>query len=230
MDHRDAMNTARRSRHQNGARRSRRREPRLQPRVPNCPSRRTLLRPEGRAPNPSRHARILPLCREPSASQRVSADSWLAVPEGRRRKLAGGKTARAGAAPGCRARRAMPQRGIGESFWIGSPAPSPPPLVASDRSNCQGLPGIPDYFFDAPLGHRATRDGFRGRCPLARSCPRLISSGVPPGRPTCSHALKLDTDGAGRALQTRSVAVPSPGVHRVSVVSIPASTAATRTR
>ena len=162
--------------------------------------------------------------------KRIAADAWLLVPEGRRRKLAGGKPARAGAAPGCHARRAMPQRGIGERFWIGHPHPSPPPLVASDRSNCERLAGIPDYFFEAPLGHRATHHGFRGRRPLARTCPRLISSGVPPGRPTCSHALNLDTDGAGRALQTRSVAVLALCVHPISVVTIPVSTLPPRTR
>ena len=44
MNHRDTMNTEWTGRSRSGARRSRRRKPRLQLHVPNCPARRTLLR------------------------------------------------------------------------------------------------------------------------------------------------------------------------------------------
>ena len=37
-------------------------------------------------------------------------------------------------------------------------------------------------FFDAPLGHGTTSRAFRGLRPLPRTCPRLISCGVPPGQ------------------------------------------------
>ena len=159
-------------------------------------------------------------CRCPGshqALQRIAADAWLLVPEGRRRKLAGGKPARAGAAPGCHATRTMPQRGIGEAIWVSRCKASPPPLVVSGRSNRRRSSGIPDHFFDAPLGHRATRDGFRGQRPLPRTCPRLISFGVPPGRQPCGDA--------GLAFQTRSVAAPPLCVHRASVGLAAVSTA-----
>ena len=42
--------------------------------------------------------------------------------------------------------------------------------------------GDTGIFFDAPLGHDSIPRANRGRQPLARSCPRLISCGVPPGR------------------------------------------------
>ena len=130
----------------------------------------------------SRAASIFPLRCQSSDHRRIVADAVLFVPEGHRRRLAGGKLAPAGAAPGCHAKRAMPQRGIGEVFGVVRPTASPPPLVASGRSSRQRSASVPGQFFDAPLGHGGTRHGFRGRRPLLRTCPRLISSGVPPGR------------------------------------------------
>ena len=184
-----SCSTERRSRSQSGARRSRRSEPRLPPQASNCPAWGTLLRPEGRAPNSSRHAKIFPL-RWPSWEHRgIVGGAWLFVPEGRRRKLAGGKLASAGAAPGCPARRAMPRRGIEEVSGVAHAAAFPPPLVAAEQSDRQRATSLPGCFFDAPLGQGGTRHGFRGRRPLARTCPRLISSGVPPGRETGGHAL-----------------------------------------
>ena len=137
----------------------------------------------------SRAVRSLPSCWQPSDHRRISADAWLLVPEGRRRKLTGGKPAPAGAAPGCPAERAMPRRGIGEVFGVARPAAAPPPLAASGRSGRQRSVRIQAHFFDAPLGHGATRHGFRGRRPQARTCPRLISCGVPPGRKPGGRAL-----------------------------------------
>ena len=197
------MNTERRSRSQSGARRSRRREPRLQPQVSNCPAWRTLLRPEGRAPNSSRHAKIFPLRWQSSDHREIVTDAWLLVPEGLRRRLAGGKLAPAGAAPGCPAKRTMPQRGIEEVFGVAHAVAFPPPLVAAGQSDRQRATSIPGYFFDAPLGHGTTRHDFRGRRPLARTCPRLISSGVPPGREPGGRAL---TQGNHR----RELGVPNP--------------------
>ena len=133
----------------------------------------------------------------------------LNVPEGLRRKLAGGKPAAAGVAPGCRAQRSMPQRGIGEALGIGRPATSPAPLASSGRSKAHHSADIPDCFFDAPR-HRATPAHLRGPRPLARTCPRLISFGVPPGRQPCGDAAV--------AFQTRSIATSPLFVPRVSAV------------
>ena len=85
--------------------------------------------------------------------RRIAVAAWLLVPEGRRRKLAGGKPASAGAAPGCRGKRDLPQRGIGEAFWAvrrrGQVGPTatvrhPGPFLrcpAGARSHSSPLPG-----------------------------------------------------------------------------------------
>ena len=136
----------------------------------------------------ARAGRILPLHRQPSDHRKMAAAAWFFVPEGRRRKLAGGKPAPAGAAPGYHAECGMPQRGIGEVFGVAHLGASPPPLVASGRSDRRPSPHIPGHFFDAPPGHGGIQHGFRGRRPLARTGPRLISSGVPLGRKPGGHA------------------------------------------
>ncbi len=171
------------------------------------------------AANSSPAARIWPCRWQPSDHRRSAADACLLVPEGRRRKLAGGKPAPADAAPGCHAERAMPRRGIGEVFAVSHPAASPPSLVASGRSGSQRLASVPGHFFDAPLGHGAIRHRFRGAASAGADLPpQLISSGVPPGREPRGHALPMETTGAGIAFPTRLVAAPPPCVHRVSVV------------
>ena len=100
----------------------------------------------------------------------ILANDWLFVPAGRRRKLAGGKPAQ----------RARPPV---------APLDGPCPSGASKKNSAASSPqhfrphGSPRaFFFDAPLGHGVGWHGFRGRRPLGRTCPRLISSGVPPGR------------------------------------------------
>ena len=79
---------------------------------------RLVLRAHRRAPGRILAARedfpVVPAASSPS--QRIAVAAWLLVPEGRRRKLAGGKPASAGAAPGCGVKRDMPQRGIEEAF------------------------------------------------------------------------------------------------------------------
>ena len=89
------------------------------------------------------------------------------VPERRQRTLAGGKSARADVAPGWGGKRAVPRRGIGEKF---------PTSLARTFLSRRGA------FFDAPPGHESITSGNRGRRPLPRTCPRLMSCGVPPGR------------------------------------------------
>ena len=196
------MNTARRSRNPRSAAVSAEDQPQ-RPRdlVGTHWIRRRSLRPTGCGwcsahtaalrEKPSRAARILPLRWQPSDHRRMAADASLLVPEGHRRKLAGGKPAAAGAAPGCHANRGLPQRGIGEVFSVAHPAAPPSPLVAAGRSGRQRSTRVPGQFFDAPLGHGATRHRFRGRRPLTRTCPRLISSGVPPGREPGGRSLTM---------------------------------------
>ena len=95
--------------------------------------------------------------------------------------------------------RAMPQRGSGET----SRAPGTQRLATVRRRPMRGWPTrrpadrrrvskSPAYFFDAPLGHGEFSQSFRGLRPLPRSCPRLISCGVPPGRDRCRPSTPND--------------------------------------
>ena len=79
----------------------------------------------------------LPDRRRPSAHGGIDPGDRLLVPEGHRRKLAGGKTAPAGAAPGWRTKRAMPQRGIGEVFRAACSQIPGQSLLASRRTGNQ---------------------------------------------------------------------------------------------
>ena len=92
------------------------------------------------------------------------------VPEGRRRKLAGGKAAPADAAPGNRAawlraptghRRKWPEATRGGGNVAGR---TPPKTSSMPRRGMDHLAAQP------------------GAAPATRACPRLISCGVPPGR------------------------------------------------
>ena len=88
-----------------------------------------------------------------SPPRRIAVAASLLVPEGRRRKLAGGKPASAGAASGYRVKRDLPQRGIGAAFWAvrrrGQVGPTamvrhPGPFLrcpAGARSHSSPLPG-----------------------------------------------------------------------------------------
>ena len=100
----------------------------------------------------------------------VRTDTPGPVPEGRRRRLAGGKSAPADAAPGYRAaslraptghRRKWPEAtaGRGNAAVQATPKTSSMPRWGMDRSAAQP-----------------------GAAPAERACPRLISCGVPPGR------------------------------------------------
>ena len=105
----------------------------------------------------------------------------VSVPEGRRRRLAGGKSAPADAAPGNRA------------AWLRAPAGH-----RRNEPGCGPIAGDPigprrrvvaellrggrrQKLLRCPSGAWPVRRGNRGPRPLARACPRLISSGVPPG-------------------------------------------------
>ena len=105
-----------------------------------------------------------------------------AVPEGRRRRLAGGKSAAADAAPG------------NGHEWLHAPAGHrrnyPRCWASTGGSTCprrRAVAGMleedsPEEFLRCPAGARLVRRDHRGPRPLTRACPRLISCGVPPGR------------------------------------------------
>ena len=160
------------------------------------PDSRSRRREEADGPDHARRARILPRLRSMRTSLRPEgrAPAGAApslVPEGRQRTLAGGKSARADVAPGWGGKRAVPRRGIGEKF---------PTSLARTFLSRRGA------FFDAPPGHGPICDPNRGRRPLARTCPRLISCGVPPGRSAgvrADEAIQQNTAEIGRAQRGR---------------------------
>ncbi len=89
----------------------------------------------------------------------------------------------------------MPQRGIEEtprgatSLKSGQISAAPDALVSTTQTGAP--PPVAEFvaiFSDAPLGQGTFSLRFRGRRPLARPCPRLISFGVPPGREPSDHA------------------------------------------
>ena len=104
------------------------------------------------------------------------------VPEGRRRRLAGGQSAPADAAPGTRAE------------WLRAPAghrrngPGCGPIAGGPtcprRRAMAGTlrDGRRQKLLRCPAGAWPVPRGNRGLRPLALACPRLISCGVPPGR------------------------------------------------
>ncbi len=127
------------------------------------------------------------VARQPSDHRRMVADAWLFVPEGRRRKLAGGKPAPAGAAPGRHAERAMPQRGIGEVFGVARP---PSVAVTTRRLGQIGVPAIgehPGPFLRCPAGARSHPARFPGAASAGAYLPpaNLLRrpSGTGTGRP-----------------------------------------------
>ena len=118
----------------------------------------------------------------------VSARTF-SVPEGRRRRLAGGKSATADAAPGIRRewlrapaghRRNGPDAGRSPA-WLWSDVGCP--TCGRRRAVTEMLRGWRrQKLLRCPAGAWPVRRGNRGPRPLARACPRLISCGVPPGR------------------------------------------------
>ena len=100
--------------------------------------------------------------------------AWPLVPEGRRRKLAGGRPAPAGAAPGCHAEWAMPRRGSGEVFFRRPPRRSSAPTrrlgrlgpflrcPAGARSHSAQLPGAAFAGADLPPANLLRRPSGTG--------------------------------------------------------------------
>ncbi len=159
----------------------------------------------GRGPPARRYsrgpARLLPLRWHQSDRWKIVAEAGHLVPEGRRRRLAGGKPATAGAAPGCQAEWGMPQRGIGEGLFVARPALSSPPRALSDRSGRH-----PASFLRCPAGARNHSARFPGaasagadlppanllRCPSGTGSGRSrTGQGNPPSRELHSQLGRL---------------------------------------
>ena len=166
----------------------------------------------------SRAARILPLPGPPAGDQRIVTNALLFVPEGPRWRLAGGKPAQRARPPVAPLNGACPS-GASKKF-----------LGVSSPQHFRHHPSPRVIFYDAPLGHRAARPGFRGRRPRARTCPRLISSGVPPGREPgiparSAYAVPRSSEYSAAPLplpaatggRSRSASAAPLGIHRISV-------------
>ena len=97
----------------------------------------------------------------------------VAVPEGRRSRLAGAKSAAADAAPG--SERKDPG------------APAGHRRKAPEAASVGGIPAgrTQQKLLRCPVGAWPVRRRNRAPRPLSRACPRLISCGVPPGRGGC---------------------------------------------
>ena len=133
----------------------------------------------------------------------------LFVQEGHRRRLAGGKSAAADAAPGngCDWFRAPTGhrrngREAGHSLawhWSGVRCPTFGELRGEGGmlSDCR-----PKNILRCPAGAWLFRCGNRGRRPLTRACPRLISFGVPPG-PGANRQRRLSDVAKVGALRTK---------------------------
>ena len=137
------------------------------------------------------------------------------VPEGRRRRLAGGKFAPADAAPGngselLRAPAGHRRNGPECRTFAGDPIGPRRRATAETLRNHR-----PRKLLRCPAGARPVRRGNRGPRPLARACPRLISCGVPPG-----PGAKRRPHFSGGLLATRATAKSSrrarifPGARR----------------
>ena len=137
------------------------------------------------------------------------------VPEGRRRRLAGGKSAPADAAPGnctelLRAPAGHRRNGPECRTFAGD-------LIGPRRRATAETPRDrrPRKLLRCPAGAGPVRCGNRGPRPLARACPRLISCGVPPG-----PRAKRRPQFSGGLLATRATAKSSwrarifPGARR----------------
>ena len=105
----------------------------------------------------------------------------VSVPEGLQRRLAGGKSAPADAAPGTRAeglRAPAGHRRNGARCWL---IPGGPLCPGRRVVTVMLRDGRRQKLLRCPAGAWPVRPGNRGPRPLARACPRLISGGVPPG-------------------------------------------------
>ena len=140
---------------------------------------------------PSRAARVLPLRWQPSDRLRMVADAWPLVPEGHRRKLAGGKPAPAGAAPGCKRGKGHAPAGHRRSFWH---RPRRSVSATTRRLGPVGPPVIgphPGPFLRCPAGARSHAARFPGAASAGADLPpaNLLRrpSGTGTGRPPTDH-------------------------------------------
>ena len=218
MDHRDAMNTKRRSRNPRSAAVSAEDQPQ-QPRNlagTRWNQRRPMLRAPSRAPGKILARRedfavALATSRPPENGRRRLA----LRPGGTPQEISRGQARASGRGPRWPRRTGHAPAGHRRNFWRRS---------ARSVSVTARRLGQAGQFFDAPLGHGATPHGFRGRRPLTRTCPRLISSGVPPGRETGGQpGQPLSRNDAVRATGAR------PSGRRNARPQLPLPTTRTRT-
>ena len=148
------------------------------------------------------------------------------VPEGHRRKLAGGKSAPADAAPGT---------GAG---WLCAPTGHRRKRPAATSAGGIAAGRTPPKTSSMPRWGKARSAAQPGAAPAARACPRLISSGVPPGRRArrrrqfpsglmvaARRQNPRGTRGFWRVVVQRLHFPAFLCVHRVSVVKLPCPTA-----
>ena len=125
-----------------------------------------------------------PAARSPADDQRIVAKASLFVPEGLRRKLAGGKPAQRARPPDCAAEPTMPQRGIEEVFGGILPAAFPPALVASG------------HFLRCPVGARRHAARYPGAASAGADLPpaNLLRrpSGTRTRRPSPQHVRRAE--------------------------------------
>ena len=142
------------------------------------------------------------------------------VPEGHRRKLAGGKSAPADAAPGSSTEKlSLPQRGIEETAPTLtahriSPRSAHRPLARNRE--CTAHPKSLGKILRCPAGARPTSHVHRGLRPLARTCPRLNSCGVPPGPGTTRLAQFIRLPSPSLRLFAFFAAIPPERFRRTS--------------
>ena len=114
-------------------------------------------------------------CRAADRGMKNCRQRFALRPGGTPQEISRGQARSAGAAPGCAAERAMPQRGIEEVFGSGVPAALPPPLVASG------------HFLRCPVGAPSQTARFPGAASAEADLPpaNLLRrpSGTGPGVP-----------------------------------------------
>ncbi len=178
----------------------------------------------------TRAARVLPRLSRQNDEQLIVAKAPVFVPEGPRRKLAGGRPAPTGAAPGCGTKRAMPQRGIEEVLCGVHPAVFRPATLASvhflrcpagARSHPARFPGAASAGADLPPANLLRRpsgtETGRSRVHRVRSVEvvRIFHRSLAaPRAATGTVALRLGCGSASRCsscLGSSSTAAPLPG-------------------
>ncbi len=167
-------------------------------------------------------------CRSVGRGLKNCRQRFALCPGGTPQEISRGQARTAGAAPGCAAERAMPQRGIEEVFGGDIPAAFPPPPVASG------------HFLRCPVGAQSQMARFPGAASAEADLPPANLLRRPFGtrtwRPSSRRGwsvevveifrrfLSISRTATGDRLRSALVAALPLCVHRVSVVLFPGST------